>query len=284
MAADGLIPSAPPPSLDAIAHRRMRFDMDGEVPRYWVADSKFLTHFYNAMSVVFPAGEDFFVRSVRQYDEQIDDPTLRDQVRGFVAQEAHHNHQHRLLNAVAREQGLPMPRLERWIEAYLAVVWKVSTRRMRLALTCSLEHYTAIMGHQLLSDPSQRRAHPRMLPLWLWHAAEETEHKAVAYDVYRRVGGDYFTRVGMHLAATLTFFPIVYLMLLRLMLADRQRKTTLRDVLRGQWFLWGKPGGLRRILPALLDYFRPGFHPWDHDNRAELEAWKASAAARDHMA
>ena len=35
-------------------------------------------------------------------------------------------------------------------------------------------------------------------------------------------------------------------------------------------FLWGSPGTLRKMIPEWFAYFRPGFHPWDDDNRAEL--------------
>jgi uncharacterized protein len=44
-------------------------------------------------------------------------------------------------------------------------------------------------------------------------------------------------------------------------------------------FLFVEPGGMLRLLPKYLDYFRPRFHPWDHDNRALLEAWKDELAS-----
>ncbi len=262
----------------------MRFDLDADVPVHWVADSKFMTHFYNALSVVFPEGEKFFVRSVRQYEDRITDPELREQVRGFCAQEGHHTFQHRELNARVAQHGLSTARWDRWVKGYLRFVWAILWPKARLALTCALEHYTAVMGNQLLAYPEQQApVHPRMLPLWLWHAVEETEHKAVAYDVYEHVGGGYVTRVLLQLMASLTFFPIVHGIQMRLMLEDRSAPTRLRDIWRGIYFLWGKPGGLRRMLPELFSYFRPGFHPWDNDNRELIDQWKRSQGAIDHI-
>lgn len=39
--------------------------------------------------------------------------------------------------------------------------------------------------------------------------------------------------------------------------------------------LWIDPGPLRKSIPAYLDWFRPSFHPWQHDNRDLVAAWKA---------
>ncbi|MEE2870893.1 MAG: metal-dependent hydrolase, partial [Pseudomonadota bacterium] len=38
---------------------------------------------------------------------------------------------------------------------------------------------------------------------------------------------------------------------------------------------WGKKGIFRNITLPWLDWFKPGFHPWDHDNRQHLENFEA---------
>ena len=265
--------------------RRMKFDMDARVPRNWVRGSQFLTHWFNAMSVVFPEGEKFFIEAVRHYEDTLSDPVLREQVRGFVAQEGHHSHQHRALNAVAAELGADIAPQEQWIKTFLRELRGQLTPEERLSVTCALEHFTAIWGDNLLAHPeSMNGVEPRMQPLWRWHAAEETEHKAVCFDVLEHaVPGAvrrYLLRARGQLSATLLFIPILHFIQYRLMRSDPE-PTTLRDVLAGLNWIWGRPGHFRRPLQRhWLAYFRPGFHPWQHDNRALLQAWKRSEEAR----
>ncbi len=49
----------------------------------------------------------------------------------------------------------------------------------------ALEHFTAILAHQLLADPRHLEgAEKETADLWRWHAVEEIEHKGVAYDTW----------------------------------------------------------------------------------------------------
>lgn len=255
--------------------RRMKFGMTEGVPKHWARGNKFLTHFFNSMSVIFPEGEKFFIESVRHFEDRIVDPELRQQVRGFVAQEGHHTFQHRLLNEIATRHGADMAKHDRWIRDFLARVGAHLTPEERLSLTCALEHFTAILGHQLLEEPQCFDGFdPRMTPLWRWHAVEETEHKAVCFDVFEKVArGGYIARVWQQLGATLLFLPILHLIQLRLMRED-ETPTTLRDVIDGLNWIWGKPGYVRRSLRYYAAYYKPSFHPWQHDNRELIARWK----------
>jgi uncharacterized protein len=154
----------------------------------------------------------------------------------------------------------------------------VTTPRMRLAATCALEHFTATLAHAILRDRRLlESAHPIMAALWKWHAAEENEHKAVAYDVYEKVGGHYLERVVVMLVATVIFWAMVLEQQVRLMKIDKVLFSP-----RQWWslfkFLLVKPGGMRGMWIHYVDYFRPGFHPWQLDNRDLLEAWKREYA------
>ena len=252
----------------------MRFGIAGRAPRHWVSGNKFLTHFFNAMSVVFPEGEKFFIEAVREFEDRIDDPTLRELLRGFVAQEGHHTLQHRLLNELVAAQGVDLARYDAAIGRFLRALRARKTPEERLGITCALEHFTAIMGHQLLQHPeSLDGVDPQIAALWRWHAIEETEHKAVAFDVLRAVSGSYLLRARTQLGATLLFFPILHLIQLQLMRAD-PTPTRLSDVLEGLDYMWGRKGYFRRMLGPYLQYYRPSFHPWDHDNRSLLERWR----------
>jgi predicted metal-dependent hydrolase len=259
--------------------RRMKFPMSDEVPKHWARGSKFITHWFNAMSAVFPEGEKFFINAVRHYEDQIDDPTLREEIRGFSAQEGHHTFQHRVMNDLVARHGVNMPRHDAWTKRFLERMWENTSPEERLGITCALEHFTAIMGNQLLVQQSALEGFdPRMVPLWRWHAIEETEHKALAYDVFNKVDGGYLTRVRTQIGASCLFIPILHLIQFRLMREDDE-KTTWKDVLAGFKYLWVEPGPLRKMLPEYFHYYKPSFHPWQHDNRELVERWKRSDEA-----
>jgi predicted metal-dependent hydrolase len=149
------------------------------------------SHFTAALSGLFPDGEDFFVRSVRHYRDQITDPVLKRQVAGFIGQEAVHGREHRLLNRRFAELGYPTRRFERIAKWGLGTRERIMPPIANLALTAVLEHFTATLAELLLSDEETRRlmGDEAVRNVFLWHALEESEHKAVAFDAYRAVGG-----------------------------------------------------------------------------------------------
>ena len=266
--------------------RRLDLVFDpASVPRDWYGHDVHLSTFFNGLSLLFPEGEKFFVQSVRHFANRVDDADLKRRVAAFIGQEALHSAEHRSFNSMLRAQGDDLVvQLEREVRWLLILGHRVLTPKAQLAVTCALEHYTAILAEQLLSLPEhQDSIDDALRPLWLWHALEESEHKAVAFDVYRAVGGGYATRIAMMLLATLFFIAEVANFHARL-LADRGR---LLD--RGGWstmvsFLWGREGLFRRLVGPYLDYFRPGFHPDDRDTAALVETWAAHFASRDKNA
>jgi uncharacterized protein len=253
--------------------RNLEFEMDG-VPRHWHGGRRSVTAFFNNLSVFFPPGERFFIASVRAHKHRLTDPQLQQEAKAFYAQEGIHSREHVRYNRMLAAQGYPVEAMERRVTRLLRVVTRLTTKRMQLATTCSLEHFTALMAHVLLSDPRLLEgAHPVMAGLWRWHAAEENEHKAVAFDVFRAAGGTYLERAAAMLGATAIFWMKVMEHQVRLMGVDRTLFSAREWLALGQ-YLFVSPGGLLGLLPMYLAYFRPGFHPWDLDNQALLEGWK----------
>src|SRR5207248_3464639 len=156
-----------------------------------------LSHVAAGLSAVFPDGEDFFVRSVRHFRDQVTDPELKRQVAGFIGQEAMHGRQHRAFNDRLDELGYPVKRFERLTKKGLAIRERVLPATSNLAATAALEHFTATLAELVLSDEETRGlfGHDAVRDLFLWHALEESEHKAVAFDVYKAVGGSERMRV-----------------------------------------------------------------------------------------
>ncbi len=263
-------------SQQPIEVRNLRFDLDERVPRHWHGGRRAVSIFFDNLSVFFPAGERFFMASVRAYRDQVHDEALLAAVRAFCAQEGLHTREHVRYNDMLKAQGYPVEAMEQRVERLLALVTKVAPKRWQLSATCALEHFTALMGHMILSDPrTLEGAHPAMAALWRWHAAEENEHKAVAFDVYRAVKGPYAEQVFVMFLATVIFWAKVLEHQVRLMHADGIAFSA-REWIGLVDFLFYRPGGLRGLTAHYFDYYRPGFHPWDLDNRELLERWKAA--------
>jgi uncharacterized protein len=259
-----------------IPRRNIEFGFDpASIPRDWYAGDPFITTQLDALSLLFPEGERFFVEAVKQLRHLVDSPELRAAVVGFIGQEAMHGREHRAFNELMVAHGYHQaPKVDAWLKGFLKLVRKLLPPRSQLAATCALEHFTAIMAERLLRDERMRAGfHPQVVNLWLWHALEETEHKAVAFDVYQAAKGGYLRRVAIMLLATVIFFAVTIGVQLRL-LATRGVLWKPWRWVRGLTTLWLWPGHFTRMIPAYLDYFRPGFHPDDRDAAALLEEWR----------
>ena len=271
-------------SLDSrpeIRTRNVDFGRGGPLPRHWHGGDPYVTHFFNGLSIMFPEGERFFVDSVRHFQDAITDPKLKEDVRGFCGQEGIHGREHRRFNERVAELGYPVERVEAFVRAGIAIDRKLPPK-WQLALTCALEHFTAVFADVVLRDPRAfRDADPDVARLWLWHAVEETEHKAVAFDVYRTVApglGGYLRRVVVMLWATIGFAAQIFLHESWLVRHDGMfwKLAARRRALR---YFWKEPGLLRQGLRHYLSYYRPDFHPWQLDNTALVTRWKAEYAA-----
>jgi len=265
--------------------RRMDFTFDG-LQKHWYRGNPWTTHFLNAMSAVFPDGERFFIDSVRNVQGLIRDPVLQREVRAFIGQEANHGREHENFNRLVEQRfGVPMAStaglVKRWA---LGSVRRLSAQR-QLAVTIALEHFTAILANQLLKNQALAEQLDRPEgEMFLWHAVEETEHKAVAFDVYIAVYGRGFRSTSIRLmsmaATTLLFGLWITLFQLRFVWRDGEL-LNLRALSGFLAFLWREPGPLRKMLPEYLDYYRPAFHPWDHDNRDLISSRVAALAGKE---
>ena len=259
-----------------ITRRDVDFAFDpAAVPRDWCANDAYSTTFMNALSLLFPEGERFFVDSVKQHAELVTTPELRADVAGFIGQEAMHGREHKAFNELLVAHGFAAaPKVDAWLRRFLRRVRGILSPKSQLAVTCALEHFTAMLAEQLLATPRmQDELHPSVRPLWLWHALEESEHKAVAFDVYRAAGGGYVRRVAIMALVTIVFFSVQAVVHARLMAARGIAWRPWRW-LRGIAREWIWPGYLVRLFPAYLSYFRPRFHPRDRDNAALVARWR----------
>lgn len=254
-----------------IRPRHMDLDFPDPLPRHWHSGDAFKTHLFDAMSILFPDGERFFIDSVRHFREQIEDPQLKEQIRGFIGQEGHHSREHLQYSDRLRDLGYDITRFEKRAQARIRYTQKRFSAERQLAATVALEHITAIMADGILKDPRYMAgAHPMMVKLWRWHALEETEHKAVAFDVYNQVCGSHkLLRRAMRMATF--FFLVDTLRGLAHMLKRDGLLWNWRVWRDGLSWMWAKDGVFRPLLSAYRDFFKEGFHPWQHNNLELLQ-------------
>jgi len=257
-----------------IRPRKVAFDVSS-VPRHWNGGDPVLTRFFDALSVHFPEGERFFIQSVRNFQEQVLDPRLREDIRHFIRQEGQHGIIHDRFNDVMVEQGVDVAGVTANLRLYIRITQKYMPAKYQLALTAAFEHFTATLGEAMISDENYmfRQADPVMRALFLWHGVEEVEHKAVAYDIYEDVaGGGYLTRASALVVATLMVHLVVAPVFWKMLKLDGVTRQPF-VILRGLNKIYGRKGILRGMLPEYFSWFRPGFHPWDTGMPEKVDAW-----------
>lgn len=258
--------------------RNLKFGLPKDKAVSWNPSGLHVTQFYNTLSIFFPAGERFFIQSVRHYRNEITDDKLKAQVSAFIGQEGFHTREHEDYNDVLTEAGMPIEQLDKLVVLVLDTVKKLPPK-WQLATTVALEHLTAVLGDTLLRDEDLLKgADPHFSAIWRWHALEETEHKAVCFDAYEMLAGknisSYALRVFAFSVANIIFWSLYAPFYVRMLATSTGGVKNLLNVkgwLKLANFVAGKPGVLRRIAPEWLDFYRPSFHPWMHDNSQYLE-------------
>lgn len=271
--------------MTSITARIPQIDWNKGFDRNWYGGNAAVTHAFNALSFLFPQGEKFFIDVAQEVAGTLDlanDPELGKAIKGFTAQESVHGYQHTQYNEVLQAQGF-----ENVAHKFVLRLQEQSRRSLspltRLAVVAAYEHYTAILGNYILSNPQVLEpAQPDMALVWGWHSAEETEHKAVCFDLYHAAGGGWARRVWMFLLVSMNF----YLMFNRLYFSLLWRDGCLRpgrvpktmgQALR---FFFGSPGVGWYLVRDGLRYLSPGFHPWNQENRMKMQTWLAANQAK----
>ena len=230
------------------------------IAKHWLNDNAVATHVINGVTTLFPAGERFFVRSVWHFMDRISDPVLKAQIHGFGGQEGRHAKEHERFFRVLEAQGFELNRFLKIYEAVaFGLVEKNVSPELCLAATAACEHFTAILAEAAFTQHPFDAAHPAMKALLLWHAAEEIEHRSVAFDVMQIVNPSYALRLeGLAVATALlgTFWMLgtaTFLVqdkdaTIKKIIADARQART------GE--LWGRVFG-----HGIRQYFRRDFHP-----------------------
>jgi predicted metal-dependent hydrolase len=266
----------------AITVRNRRFGRTAAQQRWWAAGDPIATAWFNALSATFPRGETLFIDSVKAFRDGAP-PALAQEIRAFIRQEVNHTREHLAFNRAAESAGYNLTAIDARVERLICHV-QAKPPIAWLGLTIALEHFTAMFAHQFLARPDLYLPEGgEQAELWRWHAAEEIEHKGVAFDTWNHA-----TR-GWRRWKRWKLRSLLMLVTTRRFLANRLEDATellAQDGLAGWrvrarlvWYLVGQPGILRRTLPAWCAFFLPGFHPWKHDDRALIGRYDTPRAA-----
>lgn len=261
------------PSDLHIEKRDLKFGREAPPPRWWHSDDPGRTAFFNALSSTFPVGEKFFMTSVRHYRDGTPQP-LRGQIDDFLYQESMHSREHVVFNRQAEDAGFDIASAED--RARRTIAWvKRRSPIQQLAATCALEHFTATLAHDALANPEHLGgAAKEAQQLWRWHAIEEIEHKAVAFDTYLHAARGmtrprrWLKRCTVMGVTTLRFHYVIFRNTADLLRQDgRNDFATWKELLA---WLYGRHGLMRALLRGVVTYMKPGFHPWEVDDRPLL--------------
>jgi predicted metal-dependent hydrolase len=262
---------------DITPREKLDFDLQGDIPKYWFGGDPFKTRLFDAMSTIFPEGERYFISCVRDYRDQVTDPQLQRDIKDFIRQEGQHGIVHSQYNERLKAQGINVDMLEgRMRHLMFNVIRKYVPKEATLADTAAAEHMTAIMAHGFFErkevlDSADRR----MRALYAWHAMEEIEHKAVAFDVMQKVAKVGYLRRTIAMVLVTLGFNLHALLITRYMLQvdGFSRWQRIKMFAKGLAWMFG-PGGLYMpMFGHYIQYYKPGFHPWQMGQMRSYQLW-----------
>ena len=283
--------TAPAPHLTV---RWLSVDLSTPLRRHWNGGDAFLTAFYNALSFSFPEGEQFFIESVRNGAQHLDaatcSPIFLDTMKGFIGQEATHRHLHAQYNSQLEAQGLKNhwgPRIVRR-KTRARRFFSQSTKRhlYELAITAGYEHFTSVLGELTLQSIGKdsdwlQHADTPLQTLWRWHAAEECEHKAVAFDAYQQLGGSHTERRLWFMYISIHFTTDVIRQTINNLWHDHtlHKPSTWWSALQ---FCFGRYGWVWRCTPRFMAYMRRDFHPNQLGDTRLMRDWLQAHSSQWH--
>jgi uncharacterized protein len=259
--------------------RKLLVDLTTPFPMRWNGGDAFRSAFFNALSMSFPLGEQYFMDSVRAGLKNLPESVRTqwaDEVQGFVGQEATHRRIHGLFNGHLKTQGFDNE-LERRAKRRLDSNAHRDVR-VHVGATAATEHLTAIFADWMLRHPEALEGtDPRLQTLWLWHSAEESEHRSTAFDIYKALDGNHDWRIRIFRYITITFLSDITRQTVRNLWHDKALFTL--STWRSAWrLLLSKDGMFRGNYRQWKAYMHPDFHPRQQDASLSEEWLKNNAS------
>ncbi|MBU3848641.1 MAG: metal-dependent hydrolase [Candidatus Acinetobacter avistercoris] len=268
------------PKALGITVRRLYYNPKA-IRRHFFANSPVMSHVLTALSSTFPIGEQFFVHSVRNVRDKVTDQRLQAQIAAFIGQEAMHSKAHAEFNDAWRRDDYQLDNFQAWLARRDEFIRTVHPK-LQLAITCAFEHFTALLGGYILR-------HPELLStldedaakLWVWHAIEEIEHRAVAFDTYQAVYKDHKVRRSVMRSVTTGFASLTFYSASRLFIQDY--KKSVPKVSGNLYGIFLITKMFIQLVPEYLSYYKKDFHPSEIDYTEIVDFWKNKLATEYHM-
>ena len=267
--------------ISPVVRRDLDFKLD-QIPRFWFNNDPFRSRMFDALSLTFPEGERYFIKSVRLFRAKITDPALQQRVSDFIQQEAQHGIAHEQMNQGMKQQGMPVDQFVQRLTRIFKHDLTYRSPQFNIAMTAAAEHLTALMAETFYSKKvTMENAHPFVRALFAWHAIEEMEHRDVAFDVMQQVAQvpESVRKFSLVLISTLMFGFTLYRTQVMLKHDGFNLIQRLNMTARGlPWFV-GKKGILSNMRSAYMDWFKADFHPNQHAVLAQYQVWVDTLAA-----
>ena len=258
---------------DEVKPRDLHFEMNN-VPKYWMNNDPWTTHWWNALLAAVPDGERWVMQSVRKNLVKLSDEKVRKAGIDFIKQEHYHAREHDIMNKAVMAHGVSVDKVEAAFKRMRTLLQKVLSEDMQLSTMAAAEHFTGTISAVFVEHPEIfKDFDPALGAMIAWHMIEETEHKSVTFDVYQDAVGSYSKRIAGMVLMTGIFLAISEYQRLVLVAKDGHLFNW-RSAIKGLKFQFAKPGFMSLLIKHYLPYYSPNFHPWDHDNRAQLRSWK----------
>lgn len=261
--------------------RRMDYNFEN-TPKYWCANDPAMTHYFTGLSTLFPEGESYFVRSVRALREHAKlNEAIDREISAFIGQEAMHSKEHHAFHISAQQHGLNPESLEKVTGIVLKGLEKIFSKKWNLLVTVGLEHYTAVLVVSMMETVNEYMTDKTIRDLWLWHSVEETEHKAVAFDLYEYLYGNglnaYFPRVTIFTLSLILITRLSTIYQIVLMKRDKQ----LSNLKTWQNFFNFAAKQYKTFIPKFFEYYRYDFHPNQTNEKNLVATTKIKLGIKD---
>ncbi len=246
---------------DPLIARRFTVAFSRDIPRDWLPGNEVVSSLLNAYTILVPANEAFYIRTLNACLSKVHDNDLRMRCQAFIRQEAQHGVAHKRYWDSLDAQGYTYRGVERAIERCIfRAMDRVAPLWLRVSLVSCVEHINAFLGYEFLTQSILADADPRVRDLMEWHFAEEIEHRAVAFDLLQTVSPRYPVRLLGAVMTTSLFYLLLVGLAASLLVQDRR---LFRSATWGQLthHVGAGHGMGRRTVRHLMNYLRPGFHP-----------------------
>jgi uncharacterized protein len=224
----------------------------------------------NGISLLMPYAEPYFVHSIRSVLPTLGDD-LRARTKAYLGQETQHSRQHRKFNDIIGHRYPGIPRVEGWMQRTYG--WLDRTRSSRFNVAFAAGSETIAFGIARWTETNLSRlfdgADPEASTLYLWHLAEEVEHKSAAFDVFEAVDG---SRMRYAWAMSLSFLILVWFTTLATLVMLSGERRLFNPVAWFRLIVWAFSLAFS-LLPLMAASAMPSHHPDSFADPIYLPTW-----------